>query len=172
MRYAYASAGRTDVLKVTPPFDTIPAVNDDLSVAKNQDNYDSDYGNDFKLVLKATAEWDVGASPHTVGNGTNHMVGGVVGQGFSQDDFIDIQNGSYFAMGYKFGDSSLGGFYWNSNNSDATLGFQYIRAQSSSTFLMTNTNCGTVFAHAAFFASGSFDYFYDASFTNMMYDGF
>ena len=171
MRYAFASAGRTDVLKVTPPFDTVPAVNDDLSVAKNQDNYDADYGNDFKLVLKATAEWDVGASPHTIGNGANHMVGGIYNQSFSQDEEIIIENGSYFAVGALFEGESLGGWYYNNNNSVSTLGYYMIEARASGTVMMQNVNCGSVFAHSVLFESGSFFYAYDASFTNLMYNG-
>lgn len=171
MRYAYTSAGRTDVLKVTPEWDTVPAVNDDLSVAKNQANYDSDYGNDFKLLLKATSEWDVGATTHTIGSGTDHMVGGVYNQGFSQDTYIDIQNGSYFAMGALFGGESLGGWYWDSNNATTTLGYQYIRVQASGTIMLHNLNCGTVYAHSFIFKTSSFAYLYDVSFTNLMYDG-
>jgi len=171
MRYAYDSAGRTDVLKVTPPFEVVPTVGDDLSVAKNQANYDTDYGNDFKLVLKATSEWDVGASPHTVGNGTNHMVGGVYNQAFSQDEYILIKNGSYFAVGALFEDESLGGWYWNSNNAVTTLGYAYIRVEASATVMMHNVNCGTVYAHSLLFQSNSFFYAYDVSFTNLMYDG-
>lgn len=170
MRYAYASAG-TDRLRVTPPFDVVPATNDDLSIGKNQDNYDADYGNDFKLVLKATAEWDVGASPHTVGNGTNHMVGGLYNQSMSQDEEIIVKNGSYFAIGALFDGESLGGWYWNSNNSISTLGFQYIQVETSATMVMQNVNCGTVFAHSLLFQSGSFFYAHDASFTNLMYNG-
>jgi len=171
-RYAYASAGRTDVLKVSPEFDTVPAVNDDLSVAKNQDNYNTDYGNDWKLVLKATQEWDVGATSHDIGDGTDHMVGGLTGQGMSQDNYITVLNGSYFGVGYLFGETSLGGWYWNSNDAQSTLGYQFIQVQSSATSYFTNTNFGTVYAHAAFFAVDSYNYFYDASFTNLMYDGF
>jgi len=171
MRYAYASAGRTDVLRVTPPFETVPSVNDDLSVAKNQINYDADYGNDWKLVLKATSEWDVGASPHTIGNGTNHMVGGLYNQAISQDEEIIVQNGSYFAVGALFEGESLGGWYWNSNNAITTLGFAYIQANTSATVMLHNVNCGTVYAHSTLFQTGSFLYAYDVSFTNLMYDG-
>jgi hypothetical protein len=170
MRYAYASAG-TDRLRVTPPFDVVPTANDDLSIAKNQDNYDADYGNDWKLVLKATSEWDVGASPHTVGNGTNHMVGGIYNQAISQDEEILVKNGSYFAVGALFDGESLGGWYWNSNNSISTLGFAYIQAETSATVMLHNLNCGTVFAHSLLFQSNSFFYAYDVSFTNLMYDG-
>ena len=171
MRYAYTSAGRTDVLKVTPEFDTVPAVNDDLSVAKNHANYDSDWGNDFKLVLKAAAEWDVGATNVTLGNGSNHMVGGIYNQGFSQDAYWYVRNGSYFAMGATFAEQSIGGWYWNSNDGDATLGYQFIRVETSATVMLHNVNLGTVYAHAPLFQVGSNAYFYDVSFTNLMYNG-
>lgn len=171
LRYAYTSAGRTDVLKVAPPFDVVPAVNDDLIVAKNQDNYNADYGNKWKLVLKAAAEWD-GGDFFDVGNGTNSMIFGMSDQAVTLDDYFRVYAGSYMALGYLFGETSLGGWYFNSNNSNATLGYQFLIVDSSATFYATNTNLGTVYAHQAIFKVNSEAYFYDVSFANLMYNGF
>jgi len=170
-RYMYASAGPADTLRVSPEFDVIPSIGDDLIVAWNQDDYDGGWGNDFKLVLKAAAEWDVGASPATIGDGTDMYVGGIYNQAFSQDEYWDILAGSVFVVGSLSADESLGGWYWNSNNANSTLGFQYIRVQASAILAVYNTNCGTVFPHAIICHPGSFNYFYDASFTNLMYNG-
>lgn len=171
IRYCYNSAGRTDVMKVSPEWDTVPAVNDDLSVAKNQDDYNSDYGNKWKLVLKATEEWD-GGDFFDVGSGSNKMVFGMTGQGVTLDDYFRVYAGSFMALGYVFGDTSLGGWYFNSNNSNVALGYQFLRVDSSATFFAANTNLGTVYAHQAIFQANSTAYFYDASFSNLMYNGF
>jgi hypothetical protein len=171
IRYAFTSAGRTDVLKVTPPWDTVPAVNDDLIVAKNQDNYNTDYGNKWKLVLKAAAEW-VAGDFFDVGDGTDAMIFGIIDQAVSLDDYFRVYAGSFMQVGYLFGETSLGGWYFNNSDQNATLGYQMLRVDSSATFVMANANLGTVDAHAAIFKTGSEPYFYDASFTNLMYDGF
>lgn len=171
LRYAFASAGRTDVLKVTPPFDVVPAVNDDLIVAKNHDNYNADYGNKWKLVLKAAAEW-VGGDFFEVGDGTDAMAFGLVDNAVSLDDYFEVFAGSFMGVGYLFGETSLGGWYLNNSDQNSTLGYQMLRVNSSATFFMTNSNLGTVDAHACIFKAGSEAHFYDASFTNLMYDGF
>ena len=106
-----------------------------------------------------------------ISGAANHMVGGIYNQAISQDEEILVKNGSYFAVGALFDGESLGGWYWNSNNSISTLGFAYIQAETSATVMLHNLNCGTVFAHSLLFQSNSFFYAYDVSFTNLMYDG-
>jgi len=171
VRYAINSAGRTDVLTVSEDWDIIPDTTSDVHVAWNQADYDSNFGNDFKLVLKATAEWDVGATGWTIGDGTNPVIGGLVDQALSMDDDLILLNRGFFAMGYRAGDTSLGGWYFNSNNGTSTLGYPHIKVQSGGTLWLGNMVCGTVFAHSVHAYTGSNVYIYDSSFTNVAYNG-
>lgn len=176
IRYAHTSAGRTDTLNLSQPWDTIPDGTSTFHVAWNQDDWDSNFGNDFKLVLKATQEWDVGANGWIIGDGTNPAVGAVTDQAFSMDEYLEVTNNSYVAIGYLFGeppesDTSLGGWYFNSNNGTSTLGYQHIRVDTGGTLNMYGVNCGTVYSHAIIAQSSSYVHLYDCAFTNLARDG-
>ncbi len=171
LRYAPTSPG-TNQLDVVPDWDVTPSTDSVIHQAKNQDDYVTDYGNSFKLLLKSTEEWDANARDgYAVGNGTDPAVFGMYGQGISLDDHIEVANNGYLALGALFGDTTLGGWYFNSNNAESTLGFAHLQILSGGTAFIGNTNFGTVYAHTVEFQSGSTGYLYDVSFSNVMYNG-
>lgn len=156
IRYGETSAG-ADLLYVSEPWAYDP-ITGNVYQAYNQDDLNSSWGNDFKLLLKGVFEWDIAATTPGIDGGGIPAFAAFVNNAFSSDDSWYVSAGGAMAFGKRVGtlsENPTDGLYYKLNNTNTTSGYTCLSVASGGYLDFADVKSFSVYPHRWVFEEGA-----------------